>query len=88
MSSRSEDQRRDLSCNHRWRFGRQCAFTNPIMSNKARWSILAVLLAVTAVAGSHQALRFRSSREWVTISLPNPPGPLPDVTVASTKHGL
>jgi hypothetical protein len=44
----------------------------------ARWGFLIVLVALTAMVGTHQALRFQSSREWVTIALPNPPAPLPD----------
>jgi len=87
MSSRFAHQHRDSPCNHRRKVWQTVCFINTIMSNKARWSILIVLFAVTAMAGGHEALRFRSSRKWVTISLPNPPGPLPDVTVV-TKNGL
>jgi hypothetical protein len=45
--------------------------------------ILLALFAVTAMAGTHEVLRFQSSREWVTVSLPNPPAPLPDNSAPS-----
>jgi hypothetical protein len=49
----------------------------------ARWGFLIMLFALTAMVGTHQALRFQSSRQWVTISLPNPPEPLLDSTTPS-----
>jgi hypothetical protein len=51
--------------------------------SRAHWYILLALFAVTAMAGAHEVLRFQSSREWVTVSLPNPPAPLPDNSAPS-----
>jgi len=45
---------------------------------RARWFLLMAVFAVAAMAGTQEMLRFQSNREWITISLPNPPAPLPD----------
>jgi hypothetical protein len=45
---------------------------------RARWFILMAVFTVAAMAGTQEMLRFQSNREWITISLPNPPAPLPD----------
>ena len=56
---------------------------SPPKKSRAGWYILIALFAVTAMAGTHEVLRFQSSREWVTVSLPNPPAPLPDNSAPS-----
>ena len=45
---------------------------------RALWFIFVALFAVTVMGGTQEVRRIQSSREWVTISLPNPPAPLPD----------
>ena len=56
---------------------------SPGKKSRARWCILIGVFAVTVMAGSHEVLRFQSSREWITISLPNPPATLPDNTASA-----
>jgi hypothetical protein len=51
---------------------------SPKSKRGALWFILIALFAVTVMAGAAEVRRIQSSREWVTISLPNPPAPLPD----------
>jgi hypothetical protein len=50
----------------------------PPAKKRARWFLLIAVFTVAAMAGTQEMLRFQSNREWVTISLPNPPAPLPD----------
>jgi hypothetical protein len=45
---------------------------------RARWFLLIAVFTVGAMAGTQEMLRFQSSREWITVSVPNPPAPLPD----------
>jgi hypothetical protein len=53
--------------------------------SRARF-ILIALFAVTVMAGTHEVRRFQFSREWVTVSLPNPPAPLPDAAAPSAAQ--
>jgi hypothetical protein len=55
-------------------------------NSRVRWFILITLFAVTVMAGTHEVLRIQSSREWITISLPNPPAPLPDDAAPSAAQ--
>jgi len=50
---------------------------------RARWFLLIAVFTVAAMAGTKEMLRFQSNREWITISLPNPPAPLPDAAAPS-----
>jgi hypothetical protein len=53
---------------------------SPAKKPRARWRILIAVFALTLMAGT------QSSREWITISLPNPPVPLPDNTAPSAAQ--
>jgi hypothetical protein len=50
----------------------------PPAKKRARWFLLVGVFTVAAMAGTQEMLRFQSNHEWITISLPNPPAPLPD----------
>ena len=50
----------------------------PPAKKRARWFLLIAVFTVAAMAGTQEMLRFQSNRQWITISLPNPPAPLAD----------
>lgn len=61
---------------------------NTVSKKRTRWFLLIAVFTVAAMAGTQEMLRFQSNRGWITISLPNPPTPLPDASAPGVAQPL
>ena len=59
----------------------------PRAKKRTQWFLLIAVFTVAAMPGTQEMLRFQSNREWITISLPNPPAPLPDSAAPGAQPG-